>query len=457
MTSPLQALVFESPRRKAQKASLQVPPAPQPSLLSLLSPRTSSPSTPKRRRVGPSLPGSAGKIWSPKYVDLFYTLSKTPTKSPATDSEHATSASPEKPVDGQRRNAHKLSNYQILTPEDSLQTQPESPLSHRVVHPRDDLTQIQLESLPASTPRQRLPLQKVNSPLDQLRALSIEHTTCTSINNSPTRPELQLLPQPTIESSQTQPESQLYVMPIIQTPSSETEPESPYDPLPTLLESSQTQPESQLYIIAAKKEDSSQTQPESQPYIIALNREQSSQTQPECELYILPVKQQEGSQMQPESQRDALPIIQPNKSQLQPESLLGPLPTSRTPVAAKKHMRGFLEDEENPFQELPESVPFADDESQNPTVLASFEATLVPPASLGAEESPLQPENMLTPDRKAFRRRLRWVMRREMAKDSDTLSDSPPSIPSDFDEDVGLSDDGDIDLSATPVKNFLNS
>ena len=142
-------------------------------------------------------------------------------------------------------------------------------------------------------------------------------------------------------------------------------------------------------------------------------------------------------------------------SQTVPESPLWRVPTPIT--MPSKKMQGYPPDYENPFAPILSPLPCVEYNEDQPQAEVSTQA------SLGLHDmyedgSQTQPDAWpLTPRNKRMMRRLQHIRNKHAAEvseeDWDVLSDTPLSIPSDFDEDVSMSQVGS-DLPS-PVWDFL--
>ncbi|GJE84926.1 hypothetical protein PsYK624_010020 [Phanerochaete sordida] len=257
---------------------------------------------------------------------------------------------------------------------------------------------------------------------------------------SPEKPSrLQIAPEPLLDESQTQPESPLQKRAVPPSPaSSVTVPESPR-PLPTTPGKHSSPPV-----------DESQTQPESPRPRLATPAKKPRRTHWLLEDEVL------SSQIVPESPR--LPLQRrehevldtddaAESSQTVPESPRWRVPSPiSTPSRAT---RGRLPDEDNPFAPAPGSLPLAEYDASQP-------APGTPPQA-DTDESQTQPDTWpATPRNKDMMRRLHYMRGRyalDGDEDWDMLSDTPLSIPSDFDADAPMGEVGS-DLPS-PVRDFL--
>ncbi|EKM59446.1 uncharacterized protein PHACADRAFT_181451 [Phanerochaete carnosa HHB-10118-sp] len=261
----------------------------------------------------------------------------------------------------------------------------------------------------------------------------------------------QTMPKSPLDESQTQPESPLLERIAPRTPrshaSSITVPESPRSPFKTL---------SKLHLFEA---DGSQTQPESPCSCLATPSRQalrdhrsgqedafSSQTAPESPQSPI-VKTREHEMCRTEESAQS--------SQTVPESPQWRVPTPNATPSQKT--RGYLPDDENPFAPIPSSLPFAEyPESE-------FKAETSTQAGLACSDayddgSQTQPDAWpVTPRNKRLMQRLQFIRQKYGAEAAergwDMLSDTPLSIPSDFDEDEAMSEVGSE--LPSPVRDFF--
>ena len=232
--------------------------------------------------------------------------------------------------------------------------------------------------------------------------------------------------------------------------SSQTQPESP-----RWLVSSQTEPESSQWVVKTQhyRPPSSQTQPESPQWLVGSQLE--SQTQPESPRWLVKTQlSPQSSQTEPESSQWRVESPQPESksSQTEPESSQWIVGT-QLPSPTRLRPRMFLEDDQD--NAPPGTLPVADYDSQSqaePPARSKPSEFALPAVSQDEEES--QPWEMNSPARKEMLRKLGFL-RRQQKEDWDSLSDAPPSIPSDFGGVTNLEGLDTQDLLASPVQEFL--